>query len=290
MEDRESCTALLSCPVCGRPLGDTGGSARCPRGHSFDYARSGYLNLARQTGGGGARVGDSAEMVRARAELLAAGHFERVAAAVADAGQQALAGASAGAGRPSAAVEVGCGTGYYLGRLDAALRERGERLGCGFGVDLSKTAASRAARDHPGLRFLVADVEAGIPLEDASVDLALSVFAPRPGAELGRVVRPGGGLVVALAGADHLCGLRERLDLIGVHPDKLERLGERLAPWFELAATASVEYEVALSAEDARRVVLMGPNARHDVDLAVLDDSLSDRVSVTIARFRRQGI
>lgn len=282
MDNPEACTRLFACPVCGEPLGDVKGSARCPNGHSFDYARSGYINLTLASGRGG-RIGDSAEMVRSRKEFLAAGHFQPLGVALAEAADEALAGEPEGA-----IIEIGCGTGYYLAAVTEVLRQGRWPGACGFGFDLSKPAVDGAAKAFPQLRFAVADVEAGIPLVDSGAALALSVFAPRPGAELGRIVAPGGGLLVAFAGPDHLRRLRERLDLLDVGAEKLERLRERLAPWFELAATASVGYELELSAEDARRLVSMGPNARHGPNPAAITESLDDRVSVSIASFRRR--
>jgi 23S rRNA (guanine745-N1)-methyltransferase len=270
----QDCTARLACPVCTEPLADAGASARCATGHSFDYARSGYLNLA---GGGGARgrVGDTAAMVRARAEFLAGGHYEPIAEAL-------RAAAEGSAAAASVTAEIGCGTGYYL---DALTGGGGEGR-CGFGFDLSKPAVAQASRRHPGLRFAVADVEAGIPLRDGAADLALSAFAPRPGAELGRMMRPGGELLVAFAGSRHLQGLRERLGLIGIHGDKLERLAARLEPWFDHESTHPVEYEIELSEADARRLVAMGPNARHGAGTAA-PGALTDVVDVIVARFRR---
>jgi 23S rRNA (guanine745-N1)-methyltransferase len=272
----------LSCPVCGGPLSAAGGSARCGQGHSFDYARSGYLNLTR-SGGGRPRAGDTAAMVEARAEFLDGGHYEPIAAAVAEA-------AADGAGpAPRVLAEIGSGTGYYLAAAAQVLRARGMKLDCAVGFDLSKAAAARAARRHRELEFVVADVETAIPLRDSVADLVLSVFSPRPGAELGRMVRAGGELVVTFAGPRHLERLRERLGLIGVHEDKLGQLRERLRPWFDSVATAAVEYEIELDAEDARRLVEMGPNARHGFDPAALDGGLDDLVSVRVARFRRRG-
>ncbi|MDP9135674.1 MAG: 23S rRNA methyltransferase, partial [Actinomycetota bacterium] len=64
---------LLRCPHCGGALELDGGTGRCAAGHSFDVARQGYLNLLP----GDARTGtaDTATMVRARAQFLAAGHY-----------------------------------------------------------------------------------------------------------------------------------------------------------------------------------------------------------------------
>jgi 23S rRNA (guanine745-N1)-methyltransferase len=268
----------LACPVCARPLHDRGASASCELGHSFDFARSGYLNLTRSSPR--SRSGDTAAMVRARAGLLRAGHFAPLAAAVA-------ARAATPAEPPSLVVEVGSGTGYYLDAI--ASRPRGEAGSSvrALGIDLSKEAADHAARQFPDLAFVVADVQTAIPLLDGSVDVAVSVFAPRPAPELARVVRPEGKLVVAFAGQRHLQALRSRLGLMDVHADKLETLRERLGDWFEPESEELVEYGIELTRADAESAILMGPNARHDVNLEPLAERTADVVSVTVAEFRR---
>jgi 23S rRNA (guanine745-N1)-methyltransferase len=298
MENRSPCTSLLACPVCGRALADggrgdseRGGSARCSEGHSFDYARSGYINLTRGSGGG--RVGDTAEMVRARAEFLATGHYGRVAEAVARAASEGVGdGRRSRSGEPWAGApivaEIGSGTGYYLNAVVRTLTDEAGPPNCAYGFDLSKAAVDRAARDHPDLRFAVADGEDGIPLLDSSADLVLSAFAPRPAAELGRVTRPGGSLIVAFAGPRHLERLRERLDLLGVGEDKLETLTHRLAPSFDLVGTMAIDYELELTAEEAGLVVQMGPNAWHESSATGIEGPRTDLVSVAVARFRRR--
>ncbi len=284
--------------MCGRALADVGrdgcgrgGSARCPEGHSFDYARSRYLNLTRRSGRG--RVGDTAEMVRARAEFLATGHYGPVAEAVVSAASEAMAdGVGSHSGEPSpgtpVVAEIGCGTGYYLDAAVRTLTDEARAPDCAYGFDLSKAAVDRAARDHHGLRFAVADVEAAVPLLDSSADLVLSAFAPRPGPELARVTKPGGSLVVAFAGPRHLERLRERLGLLGVGEDKLETLTRRLAPSFALVDTTAIDYELEFTAEEAALVVRMGPNAWHRSNPAGIDGPRTDLVSVAVARFRRR--
>jgi 23S rRNA (guanine745-N1)-methyltransferase len=293
----------LACPVCAGALADRGASAACELGHSFDFARSGYLNLTRS--GGPARAGDTAAMLRARAQFLDAGHLAPLAETLA-------VRVAAAAPAPGFAVEIGSGTGYYLDAIAARLRERtpppapAERTSPAhpadsaedaadgartpppaLGVDLAKAAADLAARRHRDLAFVVADAQARIPLRDAVADAAVSVFAPRPAAELARVTRPGGALVVAFAGPRHLGALRAALGLIDVHADKLATLRERLGEWFEPAGEESVEYAVDLDRADAEAVVLMGPNAHHAIDLAPLAERTADLVSVTVAEFRR---
>jgi 23S rRNA (guanine745-N1)-methyltransferase len=219
-------------------------------------------------------------MVRARADFLAGGYFRPVA--------EAMAAAVAAAPPGGVLAEIGSGTGYYLAAAAEALARHGAGAGCAVGFDLSKAAADHAAKRHPGLEFVVADVEAGIPLQTAAAGAAISVFAPRPAVELARVVRPGGAFVAAFASPRHLERLRGRLRLMGVHDDKLGRLSARLEPEFETLSTETVEYEIQLGVEDARRLVLMGPNAWHGAELGGLGAGHEDVVSVVVVRYRRR--
>lgn len=260
-------------------LRDHGDRAACENAHSFDFAKSGYLNLT--LSGAPSRVGDSKEMVRARAGFFAAGFFDPVAEAVARAAESL-------GGSPSSVVEVGSGTGYYLDRVCGRLAESLGQTPCGFGVDLSVPASSYAARALPELCFVVADVELRLPLLDRSAGVLLSVFSPRPAAECARICRPGGVLVAAFATEHHLQKLRQRERLLSVHPDKLRQLSARLDPWFEPAGIETVEYEVALGPADVANAIAMGPNARHADEGAVELAPIKDEVSVTVARFERQ--
>jgi SAM-dependent methyltransferase len=251
---------------------DAGAVARCDAGHSFDFASSGYLNLL--VGRGSRRAGDTAEMARARAAFLGAGHYEPIASAVAD---EALASS------PAKLVEVGAGTGHHLGR--AARRVPGS---IAVGIDLSKHAAAIGAREVPGAGFVVADAEERIPVGDAAAEVALSVFAPRPAAELKRILAPAGRLVVCFANPEHLASLRESMGLMAVEPAKLRTLRERLAPELVLESASEVRFAMDLHPRDAEALVAMGPNARHDGDRPPPRGAVETAASVTIASFRRR--
>ena len=74
----------LICPVCAQPLHEQERVYRCAGGHSFDRAKSGYVNLLIQRQSG-AQHGDDKEMVRARRAFLDGGFYaplqEKVCAA-----------------------------------------------------------------------------------------------------------------------------------------------------------------------------------------------------------------
>src|SRR2546430_8546360 len=121
----------LWCPICRLELVELDAAVRCPRGHSFDRAKQGYVHL---TATPVAHTGDSAQMVDARAGFLAAGHYDFIARALADAVP----------GTDGLVVDVGAGTGYHL---SAVLDAHTDAVG--LAVDVSKPALRRAARAHP---------------------------------------------------------------------------------------------------------------------------------------------
>ena len=57
---------LFCCPLCGAPLAREDHAVRCPRGHSFDRARQGYVHLLPPSQMHAKVPGDSKEMVDSR--------------------------------------------------------------------------------------------------------------------------------------------------------------------------------------------------------------------------------
>ncbi|GLX00346.1 putative RNA methyltransferase [Microtetraspora sp. NBRC 16547] len=253
----------LICPVCRERLTLAGGTVRCERGHNFDVARQGYVSML--TGSAVPGTADTPAMVAARADFLAAGHYaplaDRLARLCADA---------------AVVADAGAGTGYYLAH---ALPERA----AGIALDVSRHAIKRAARAHPRIGAVVADVWRPLPVRDASVDVLLNVFAPRNPAEFARVLRPEGTLVVVTPAAGHLRPLVERLGLLSVDEDKERRLEAALGDLFTRTGRDDVEITLALPHPAVEAVVGMGPSAWH-TDPGTLADrvrALPDPVRVT---------
>ncbi|MGD0555832.1 MAG: class I SAM-dependent methyltransferase [Streptosporangiaceae bacterium] len=108
-------------------------------------------------------------------------------------------------GPDSTVIDVGCGNGAYLAEL--ARRDRRSRS---LGVDMSMGMLV-AARSRAPLATLLAGDAAAVPLADETVDLAMAnhmlYHVPEPEAaiaELRRITRRGGRVIVTLNGADHL--------------------------------------------------------------------------------------
>ena len=97
---------------------------------------------------------------------------------------------------PGVALDAACGTGRHA----AYLRERGHRV---IGIDATAQMLARARPRVPDADLRLGALES-LPLADASVDLAVCALAlthatdlMRPIAELARVLRPGGRLIVS---------------------------------------------------------------------------------------------
>jgi 23S rRNA (guanine745-N1)-methyltransferase len=234
--------AALRCPVCASPFKQEDRALRCASGHSFDLAKQGYVNLL------GSGPGDSKEMVAARAEFLAAGHYAPLARLVASEAARDLR-------RDALVVDAGTGTGYYL----ATVLSRAPAA-TGLGLDTSTFALRRAAR--AGIAAVVWDLWRPWPLATGSADVILTVFAPRNPAESHRVLRPGGCLLVVTPATSHLSELRRYVDMLAIEEDKLGRLDSSLSE-FVLARRHDCELELTLSSSDVERIIHMGPNAHH---------------------------
>jgi 23S rRNA (guanine745-N1)-methyltransferase len=229
----------------------------CAQGHSFDLARQGYADL---TAGKATHAGDTAEMVAARETVLSRGYFDHVTRAV----------VAASAGVPAGlAVDVGAGTGFHLAGLLAARPDL-----VGLAVDLSKPALRRAARAHERIGAVRADAWRSLPVADGAASAVLNVFAPRGGAELRRILRPDGALIVVTPRPEHLRELVEPLRLLGVDAAKDERLTAGLGRFFTRRDETTTTRRVTLSRSDAAAIVAMGPSAWH-VEPACLAERLA---------------
>lgn len=267
---------LLACPHCAETLSRLDSAVvGCPLGHRFDVARQGYLSLL----GKGSRTdtADSADMVAARADFLATGHYEPLADAVARCVEV------------GPVLEVGAGTGYYL---DSAIRTlRGGAGGpqsVAVALDSSRYAARRAAAVHPLIASVVADAWSRLPVRDGVIGTVLSVFAPRDPAEICRVLMPGGRAVVVTPEPDHLAEIRSVLSLLVVDAGKSERLSESFAGLLATVGRQHLERRMALRPDEVDALVRMGPSARHlspqELRAAVADlrTTLPVTLSVTI--------
>jgi 23S rRNA (guanine745-N1)-methyltransferase len=166
----------------------------------------------------------------------------------------------------------------------------------GLATDVSKAAVRAAARAHPRADAVICDAWQPLPIADATVGIALDVFAPRPAAEFARVLRPDGVLLVVTPTADHLCELIEPLGLLHVDPDKADRVSAQLDAGFALIRRDAIGATMSLDHVAVRTLVGMGPSAWHtnseelDARIARLAALTAVSASVTLAAYRPRTV
>lgn len=270
--------AALRCPVCGGPLAARDSALRCPRGHAYDIARQGYINL--DTGGGRPHQADTAAMIAARESFLGQRHYAPIAGAVSGLAHRLEPAA------PGIVLDLAGGTGSYLAAVLAALPGR-----AGICLDLSKPALRKAARAHPRVIAVGSDVWRRFPLADGSAAIVLSVFGPRNLAETIRVLDPAGMFLLVTPGPRHLAELVGPLGMLSVDAAKPQRVAAATAG-LRLISGEPLSYPVRLGHAAVRDLVSMGPSAHHIAPaqlrdrIAGLPDPLTVTVAVTVAAYR----
>ncbi len=208
---------------------------RCSRGHSFDIARSGYINLLQPQERRSKHPGDNADVVAARRRLHDSGVTEPLLHGIAQ---------SVEASPGDIVLDAGCGDGFYLGTLAG-------QTGCrGHGVDISIPAVDAAARRYRGCEWIVANADRFVPYADGSFSIVLSVAARMNAGEFRRVLRYDGILLVGLPAPDDLIELR------GAGRDRVARTVAAFAHEFTLIDRRRVSTAADLDAPAVQDVLL----------------------------------
>ena len=240
----------LACPLDGLPLHRSDAVWRCKSGHSFDIASQGYTHLLPVQHKRSRDPGDSKEMVAARRRFLTEGFYQPIAAAVSRA---VLADLPAGV--TASCLDAGCGEGYYLRQLAAAVPD--EQTLALLGLDISKWAVLSAAKQDKRPTWVVG-TNARLPVLSGTLDRVLCLFGFPVYAEFARVLKPDGRLIQVDAGPDHLRELREI-----IYPSlKPERAAETATPeGFSRLPAETLRFTIELtSAEQISDLLTMTPH------------------------------
>ncbi len=187
----------IICPVCSECLKETEKSYICPKGHCFDKAKEGYVNLLTGKHKSGSEIGDNRDMAQNRREFLTKGYFDALVRGITNYIKELS--------LPHIAIaDICCGEGYYGHRIK-------EEIDCDMlGFDISKEMVRLASKRKNGITYLVANLSK-IPLRDGSIDIAMHLFAPFHEKEFSRITKQGGYIISVVAGENHLIELKSIL-------------------------------------------------------------------------------
>jgi len=275
----------LACPVCRAELIHSGTNLRCSAGHSFDRARQGYWNLLLVQKKRSKDPGDNAEMVQARREFLDQGYYQTLSDAVNN-----LAADSLKDIHTPKIMDMGCGEGYYTNRLHQALVDNHSSPQLSA-LDISKHAVKAACRRNKQIQWMVAS-GADMPLPADSQDLLCVLFSRLMPEPFARVLKPGGLLLIAWPGEQHLIELRQQIydEVRSSTFDPIAQLSEQ----FEPISQQQVSYPFTLQRrEDIQALLGMTPHSQRLAGdkRARLDalDSLPLTLDVNLALLRKKA-
>ncbi len=242
----------LLCTVrgCGKKLRTRDRCLVCSRGHSFDVAASGYVNLLGPQDRRSRHPGDSRETALARRRLFDAGHDDGMRDEI-----LAELDALRGVGRTVNILDIGCGEGSLLGAVQQV------RPVDAHGIDISVPSIELAAKRFPEATWVVGNSDRFLPWPGSSFDFVISVTARRNGPEWKRVLKPRGRVFVAIPGPDDLVELREALLGRAVRRDRATAAIDELRPDLALVSRRNVRKTMSLDAAgvaDALRTTYRG--------------------------------
>jgi len=236
---------MLLCPVRGCHLELARAERRllCPRGHSFDVARSGYFNLLQPQERRSKQPGDTLAAIAARRRLHDRGVTQPLLVGIAE---------MIAARSTDVVLDAGCGDGFYLGTL------AGQAGFEAHGVDISTRAVDLAARRYPPAdgrcEWIVANADRFLPYADGAFSIVLSITGRMNAGEFRRVLRDDGRLLVALSAPDDLIELRSSTKAPG--RDRVDRTVEAFAPHFTLVDRRRVTTTAEVDAGAVHDVLL----------------------------------
>ncbi len=179
----------LKCPVCGKPLEQLNRSLVCENRHTFDYAKSGYINLLNSNT---ASHGDNKEMTKARTAFLNTDSYKFLRDFIETVLKEK---------QDDVFLDLGCGEGYYTRSMPG--KER-------YGFDISKDMVNHAAKTDKDTCYVVASIF-DLPVFDACAGAVLTCFAPCREEEILRILKDDGIFVFVSPGPNHLKELKEVL-------------------------------------------------------------------------------
>ncbi|MBM0874555.1 methyltransferase domain-containing protein [Acinetobacter pittii] len=234
---------VLMCPVCRQSLNLTERTWRCEQGHSYDVAKQGYVNLHVVQHKHSKNPGDTPESVDARRAFLQDGYYQPLQQAVVALLKQL---------DVKAILDIGCGEGYYTSAMQQVVEQ------C-VGVDIAKNAVQRAAKLNTEVTWVVG-TGATLPVLDQSMDACTSLFSPIPQAEIARVLKDEGYLIVVTPASEHLYAMREAL-FEQVNPHTPEKFVEQLQNLFELKQEQIIDAPFVLDQQALKNLIAMTPYA-----------------------------
>lgn len=273
----------LSCPIDFLPLRHYERSLKCDNGHTYDLAKTGYVNLLPVQNKRSKDPGDSKEMVASRQAFLNQHYYYPIVEAILSSWPKD------GLVNERKVLDAGCGEGYYLNEISKVLLNRQMKTEL-TGLDISKWAITSASKRAKNISWLVGS-NASLPTPDERFDIILCLFGFPIFSEFSRVLTNSGRLLLVESGANHLIELRQIL-YPSIH-DYQQTYRDGI-PYFELVSEETHIFNFTLNTQiEIQHLLSMTPHihkASYDGKEAVKKlESIRLTADVKLRWYRKKG-
>lgn len=239
----------LICPKCHQPLVLEGRSYYCESRHTYDLAKTGYINLLLNPDKASNNPGDSKESLIARKAYLNKGYYNIISDTLNDCVKKySTDGAHI--------LDLGCGEGYYAQRLRSEINLPNNTY---YALDISKEAINMATKYTKEIYWIVGNSK-NIPIADHSLDIVAALFTVVNKDELARIIKPGGKIIhVTANNPNHLIEIKHLIyDEVFTKPDTFIRLPFEVVESFDVQKIIHID-----SHEDCLNLLKMTPHYYH---------------------------
>lgn len=244
---------IFKCPVCGQGLRVYElKQLSCRNGHSFDFAKQGYLNLLTKL----VKTKYTKELFQSRKQLMSdEGFFRPVIEKVFDLICHYF------PGNNLSLLDMGCGDGSHLVALNQLLKGINKQNISAYGIDLAKEGIQEAAKFEEDVIWTVGDL-ANAPFSDASFDAVLNILSPSSYGEFHRIMKNNGMVIKVVPGEDYLKELRQALftETAKQSYTNMETV-QLFSDHFDVTDRIPVSYSVSLDRQAANKLINMTPMA-----------------------------
>ncbi len=188
----------LACPKCKNKLIKDHHSYKCCNNHTYDIAKTKYVNLLLNPDKATNYPGDSKDSLIARKAFLDQGYYDVISDTI---NQYILTHSSL----PLQILDLGCGQGYYTNRMKQQLNNDENIY---YGLDISKEAINMATKYTKDIHWIVGNSK-NVPILDSSMDIICALFTVVNVNELKRCLKKDGYIIHVTANQNHLIEIKE---------------------------------------------------------------------------------
>lgn len=241
---------IYRCPVCRMHLFRQEKQYVCSKGHNFDIAGNGYVNLLMGNQKKTKDPGDNKDMMECRRDFLNKGYYNKFAEEFSKSIEEYINNNS------GYILDAGCGEGYFISKLKDYFSMKKINTGISYyGIDISKSAIKYASKRDGDIHFAVAS-NFNLPILDNSLDCIIRNFAPSDNNEFLRVLRDSGLFFIATPGVEHLYELKEIL----YQKARKHELKNTAIEGFEHMGFRELKYDLYLdNNDDIKNLISMTP-------------------------------